>query len=82
MQKMESRLILKSTITISDSQFSTVSRYPLNPITSTLISKRKSDAVNLFFIEDYSDASLLGNAAGNTRVNENVKFLEWSFEQS
>jgi hypothetical protein len=57
-------LNIKSTITISGSQYASVSRSPTNSITSALISQGSSEAVNLFFIEEYSDATLLGNASG------------------
>jgi len=59
-------LNIKSTITISDSQYASVSKTPTDSTTSALISQGSSEAVNLFFIEDYSgsNAGLLGNATG------------------
>ena len=59
-------LNIKSTITISDSQYASVSKTPTDSTTSALISQGSTSAVNLFFIEDYSssNAGLLGNATG------------------
>jgi hypothetical protein len=59
-------LKINSTITISDSQYASVSKTPTDSTTSALISQGSSEAVNLFFIEDYSgsNAGLLGNATG------------------
>ena len=59
-------LKINSTITISDSQYASVSKTPTDSTTSALISQGSTSAVNLFFIEDYSgsNAGLLGNATG------------------
>ena len=59
-------LKINSTITISDSQYASVSKTPTDSTTSALISLGSTSAVNLFFIEDYSgsNAGLLGNATG------------------
>jgi len=59
-------LTINSTITISDSQYASVSGTFTNSTTSALISQGSSEAVNLFFIEDYSGdwSGVLGNAAG------------------
>jgi len=59
-------LTIKSTITISDTEYSTVSKNFTNSTTSALVKKGSSDAVNIFFIEDYSGigSGMLGNAAG------------------
>jgi hypothetical protein len=59
-------LNINSTITISDSQYASVSKTPTDSTTSALISQGSSEAVNLFFIEDYSGSNggLLGNATG------------------
>jgi len=55
---------VKSTITISDTQYATVSKTFTNSTTSALVSQGVTEGVNLFFIEDYSDSEHLGNAAG------------------
>ena len=57
-------LTVKSTITISDTQYATVSKTFTNSTTSALVSQGVTEGVNLFFIEDYSDSGSLGNAAG------------------
>ena len=59
-------LSINSTITISDSQYAAVSGTFTDTTTSALVSQGASDAVNLFFIEDYSGSwsGVLGNAAG------------------
>ena len=59
-------LDIKSTITISDSQYASVSGTFTNSTTSALVSQGSTEAVNLFFIEDYSGdwSGVLGNAAG------------------
>jgi len=57
-------LTVKSTITISDTQYEKVSRTFTDSTTSTLVSQGATEGVNLFFIEDYSDSDILGNAAG------------------
>ena len=59
-------LTLKSTITVSETEYSAVSKYFTNSTTSALVKKGSSDAVNIFFIEDYSGSGsgMLGNAAG------------------
>jgi len=57
-------LTLKSTITITETEYSEVSGYFTNTTTSDLVKKGSSDAVNIFFIYDYSDKNWLGNAPG------------------
>ena len=60
-------LSINSTITISDSQYAAVSGTFTDTTTSALVSQGASDAVNLFFIEDYAGnewSGVLGNAAG------------------
>ena len=59
-------LTLKSTITITETEYSAVSPTFTNTTTSALVKKGSSDAVNIFFIEDYSGSGsgMLGNAAG------------------
>ena len=60
-------LSFNSTITISDSQYAAVSGTFTDTTTSALVSQGASDAVNLFFIEDYAGnewSGVLGNAAG------------------
>ena len=59
-------LTLKSTITITETEYSAVSPTFTNTTTSTLVKQGSSDAVNIFFIEDYSGSGsgTLGNAAG------------------
>ena len=57
-------LTIKTTETISDSEFSSVSSDFTNSVTSELITKGSYDRVNLFFIYDYTDASYYGNSAG------------------
>lgn len=59
-------LTVKSTITISETQYATVSKTFTDSTTSALVSQGSTAAVNLFFIEDYSGSGsgILGNAAG------------------
>ena len=57
-------LTINDTITISDTQYAAVSETFINSTTSALVSQGVTEAVNLFFIEDYSDSNNLGNAAG------------------
>ena len=57
-------LTINDTITISDTQYTNVSKTFINSTTSALVSQGVTEAVNLFFIEDYSDSNNLGNAAG------------------
>lgn len=57
-------LIVESTETVSDSQYTNVSSNFNNSVTSALVSRSDESKVNLFFIEDYSDVNYLGNAAG------------------
>ncbi len=57
-------LNIKSTITISDSQYASVSDNFTHSTTSALISQGVTDAVNLFFVEDQLSGSSLGVAAG------------------
>ena len=57
-------LTVKSTITISDTQYATVSKTFTNSTTSALVSQGVTEGVNLFFIEDYSVSDNLGNAPG------------------
>ena len=59
-------LTMKSTITISETEYSAVSPTFTNSTTSALVKKGSSGAVNIFFIEDYSGSGsgMLGNAAG------------------
>ena len=57
-------LTINSTISISDTQYAEVSGTFTNSTTSALVSQGVNGAVNLFFIEDYSNSEILGNAAG------------------
>ena len=59
-------LNMKSIITITETEYSAVSPTFTNITTSSLVKQGSSDAVNIFFIEDYSGSgsSILGNAAG------------------
>jgi len=57
-------LTINDTITISDTQYTKVSKTFINSTTSALVSQGVTEGVNLFFIEDYSDSEFLGNAAG------------------
>ena len=59
-------LTINSTITITESEYSVVSSTFTNTTTSALVKQGSSDAVNIFFIEDYSGSGsgMLGNAAG------------------
>ncbi len=54
-------LTVKSTITISDTQYAKVSGTFTDSTTSALVSQGVIEGVNLFFIEDYSDPDSLGN---------------------
>ena len=51
-------LNIKSTITISDSQYASVSSTFTHSTTSALISQGATDAVNLFFVEDQLSGSV------------------------
>jgi hypothetical protein len=57
-------LTINDTITISDTQYTNVSKTFINSTTSVLVSHGVTEGVNLFFIEDYTDSESLGNAAG------------------
>ncbi len=57
-------LTINDTITISDTQYTKVSKTFINSTTSALVSQGVTEGVNLFFIEDYSYSGNLGNAAG------------------
>ena len=57
-------LTVKSTITISETEYSEVSPTFTNSTTSALVKQGSSDSVNIFFIEDFSGSNLLGTAAG------------------
>ena len=59
-------LSLKDTITISESQYATVSSSFTDSTTSALVSQGSKDTVNLFFVEDQpsSETALLGVSAG------------------
>ena len=59
-------LSLKDTITISESQYATVSSSFTDSTTSALVSQGSKDAVNLFFVEDQpsSETALFGVSAG------------------
>ena len=59
-------LSVKDTITISDSQYATVSKSFIDSTTSGLVSQGSSDTVNLFFVEDQpsSETAILGVSAG------------------
>ena len=59
-------LTIKNTITITETEYSAVSPTFTNTTTSALVKQGSSDAVNIFFIEDYSESGygILGNAAG------------------
>ena len=57
-------LAINSTITITESEYSSVSKYFTNSTTSALVKQGISDSVNIFFIEDYSGYNIYGNAAG------------------
>jgi len=59
-------LTINDTITISDTQYATVSGTFTDSTTSALVTQGSTAAVNLFFIEDYSGSlsGILGNAAG------------------
>ena len=59
-------LSINSTITISDSQYTAVSGHFTDSTTSALVSQGSTEAVNIFFIEDYTGSwsNVLGNAAG------------------
>ena len=55
---------LKSVTSLSDIRFATVSSSFQSSDTGDLVSEGREDAVNLFFIEDFSDASYLGKSSG------------------
>ena len=59
-------LSLKDTITISESQYATVSDNFTDSTTSALVSQGSKDTVNLFFVEDQpsSETALYGVSAG------------------
>jgi len=61
-------LTINDTITISDTQYASVSGTFTNSTTSALVTQGSTAAVNLFFIEDYCSmcgwSGILGNAAG------------------
>jgi len=59
-------LSVKDTITISESQYATVSDNFSDSTTSDLVSQGSKDTVNLFFVEDQpsSETALLGVSAG------------------
>jgi len=59
-------LTIKNTITITETEYSAVSPTFTNTTTSALVKQGSSDAVNIYFIEDYSGSGygMLGNAAG------------------
>ena len=59
-------LSLKDTITISESQYATVSDNFTDSTTSALVSQGSKDTVNLFFVEDQpsSETALFGVSAG------------------
>jgi hypothetical protein len=58
-------LTVKSTITISDTQYATVSKTFTNSTTSALVSQGVTEGVNLFFVQgQLVNSSILGNAAG------------------
>ena len=57
-------LNIKSTITISGSQYASVSLTFTDSTTSALVSQGSTDAVNLFFVEDQLSGSYLGVAGG------------------
>jgi len=59
-------LSFKGTISISESQYATVSSSFVDSTTSALVSQGSKDTVNLFFVEDQSSSeiSLLGVSAG------------------
>ena len=58
-------LTVKSTITISDTQYATVSGTFTDTTTSALLSQGSTDGVNLFFVQDQLEkTSFLGKAAG------------------
>ena len=57
-------LIINSTIIITEAEYSAVSKYFTNSTTSALVKQGSLDALNIFFIEDYSVYNIYGNAAG------------------
>ena len=59
-------LSVKDTITISESQYSTVSSSFIDSTTSALVAQGREDTVNLFFVEDQpsSETAILGFSAG------------------
>tara|TARA_B100000945_G_scaffold151722_1_gene121703 strand:- start:2182 stop:3315 length:1134 start_codon:yes stop_codon:yes gene_type:complete len=60
------KITINNTITITEGEYSSVSPTFTNTTTSALVKQGSSDAVNIFFIEDYSGigSGILGNAAG------------------
>ena len=59
-------LSVKDTITISESQYATISSSFIDSTTSALVSQGSEDTVNLFFVEDQpsSETAILGVSAG------------------
>ena len=59
-------LSVKDTITISESQYATVSSSFIDSTTSALVSQGSEDTVNLFFVEDQpsSETAILGVSSG------------------
>jgi len=59
-------LLIKPTISISESQYAEVSGSFIDSTTSSLVSQGFTDCINLFFIEDYigNSSGILGNASG------------------
>jgi len=58
-------LTIKSTITISETEYSEVSPTFTNSTTSALVKQGSSDAVNIFFVKDFSGGSgTFGSSAG------------------
>ncbi len=59
-------LSVKDTITISESQYATVSSSFIDSTTSALVSQGSDETVNLFFVEDQpsSETAILGVSAG------------------
>ena len=59
-------LLIKTTISISESQYAEVSGSFTDSTTSSLVSQGFTNCINLFFIEDYTGNSsgILGNASG------------------
>ncbi len=57
-------LTINSTIIITEAEYSAVSKNFTNSTTSALVKQGSLDALNIFFIEDYSVYNMYGNAAG------------------